>query len=101
MSPDPLSRRWGLGTRLMNKLLNTVDREIFTVKNFSPLGHEGKIKRTNISYTKKSYAKISQSTVAEYSGSEAMPHDVHLVYTAVHYTETTVVTEQRGSIDAT
>ena len=37
----------------MNKLLNTVDREIFTVKNFSPLGHEAKIKRTNISYAKK------------------------------------------------
>ena len=37
-----------------------VDQEIFTVKNFSPLGHAVKIKHVNISYTKKkSYVKIS------------------------------------------
>ena len=41
----------------------TVDQEIFTVKFFSPLGHAAKIKHTNISYVKKSYAKIFQSTV--------------------------------------
>ena len=67
-------------TLLLTTLWNqyTIDREIFTVRNFSPvskvvkikcakffllIGHVVKIKRANISYVKKSYAKISGSTV--------------------------------------
>ena len=49
---------------------NTVDREMFAVKKFSPLGHVAKILRANISHAQTAHAIFARLIFAASIGGE-------------------------------